>query len=186
MSVQIAKRLLTVSEYHKMAEAGILTEDDRVELINGEIITMSPINSLHAGHVKRINALLSRLLINEDVVVSIQDPITIDAYSEPEPDVALLRYREDFYTDSHPVPKDVYLIIEVASSSVAYDREVKLKMYAKAGIPEYWIVNLEEGQIEVYQQPVGNEYAEEKAFQSHDELALAIFSLKIKGSDLLG
>ena len=186
MSIQIAKRLLTVSEYHKMAEVGILTKDDRVELINGEILTMSPIKSFHAGRVKRINALLSKLLKDIDVVLSIQDPITIDENSEPEPDIALLHYRKDFYTDSHPIPADVYLIIEVANTTLGYDKGTKKEIYAAAEIPEYWVVNLEDEKIEVYKKPKDGNYLIEGAYGLNEEVVIGAFNLKIKVVDLLG
>ena len=156
MSVHIAKRLLTDAEYHKMAEAGILTKDDRVELINGEIITMGPINSLHAGRVNRIATLFHQLLPFNKAVIAVQNPVTFDDHSEPEPDISILHFRNDYYSGSHPTPEEVYLIIEVANSSILYDREVKSLLYAKANIPEYWIINLEKEEIEIFHQPSKN------------------------------
>lgn len=117
MSRQFAKRWFSVDEYYRMAQAGILTEDDRVELIEGEVIAMSPIGSRHAGYVKRITAVLYGL-VSRKLIVSVQDPIHIDEFSEPQPDVALLRWREDSYTKSHPTPSDVLVVIEVADTSV--------------------------------------------------------------------
>lgn len=186
MSVQIAKRLLTVSEYHKMAEVGILTKDDRVELINGEIITMSPIKSFHWGRVKRINAVLSKILKEFDIVISIQDPITISSISEPEPDIALLHYRNDFYTDKHPTSKDVYLIIEVSDTTLAYDKGAKKRLYAMAEVPEYWIVNLPAECIEMYKKPEGEDYLIKESFGKGEEIAIDVFGIKIKVVDLLG
>src|SRR2546423_9728172 len=108
MSVQIARRYFTVAEYHRMAEAGIFTEDGRVELIEGEILRMSPIGSLHASCVKRLNKLLSSL-VGQDAIVSVQDPVQLNDFSEPEPDLALLRPRADFYAHAHPTAADVLL-----------------------------------------------------------------------------
>jgi Uma2 family endonuclease len=144
MGVQLARRLFTVAEYHKMAEAGILSEDDRVELLEGEIVAMSPIGSRHAGLVNRLNRLFSQRA-GDQVVVSVQNPVRLGGYSEPQPDLALLRPRADFYTSSHPGPEDVLLAVEVAETSAAVDREVKVPLYARFGVPEVWLVDLAGG-----------------------------------------
>jgi Uma2 family endonuclease len=157
MSHQFAKRWFTVDEYYRMAQAGILTENDRVELIEGEVVEMSPIGSRHAACVKRLNTFLNRL-VGQQMIVSIQDPIYIDEFSEPEPDVALLRFREDFYVESHPTASDVLLIIEVADTSVEYDRKKKLPLYAQAGIREVWLANLPEDRFEIHTQPLSGKY----------------------------
>lgn len=140
-----------------MAQAGILTEDDRVELIEGEVIEMSPIGSRHAACVNRLNNLLSRLA-GRKMIVSVQNPIHIDEFSAPQPDVALLRWREDFYAGSHPAAPDVLIVIEVADTSVEYDRKKKLPLYARAGIPEVWLANLPEDRFEIHAQPRDGEY----------------------------
>ena len=134
MSAQIERRYFTVSEYDRMIEAGILTKDDRVELIEGEIIKMAPINSRHAACVNRLNRLLNRKA-GKVAIVSVQNPIHLGEYSEPEPDLALLRPRDDFYAQSHPKPKDMLLAVEVADSSAAKDRNLKVPLFARAGIP---------------------------------------------------
>ncbi|MBI4639469.1 MAG: Uma2 family endonuclease [Candidatus Tectomicrobia bacterium] len=157
MTVQAAQRLFTVTEYYLMAEAGILSEDDRVELIEGKIMNMSPIGSRHAACVKRLNTLFSRQ-VGQAALVSVQDPIRLDDYSEPEPDLALLRPRDDFYAQGHPTPADVLLIVEVADTSEEYDREVKILLYARAGIPEVWLVSLPRDLFEIYRRPTPNGY----------------------------
>ncbi len=157
MAVEITQRPFSVTDYHRMAAAGILTEDDRVELIKGKIIIMSPIGSRHAACVKRLNALLSQQ-VGGVALVSIQDPIRLDDYSEPEPDVALLRPRDDFYAHAHPTPTDVLLVIEVADTSEGYDRSEKIPLYARAAIPEVWLVSLPQNRIEVYTEPVADMY----------------------------
>jgi Uma2 family endonuclease len=157
MSHQFAKRWFTVDEYYRMAQAGILTKDDHVELIEGEVIEMSPIGSRHAACVKRLNTILNRL-VSQQMIISIQDPIYIDEFSEPEPDVALLRSQEDFYVGSHPIASDVLLVIEVADTSVEYDRKKKLPLYAQAGIPEVWLANLPEDRFEIHTQPLNGKY----------------------------
>jgi Uma2 family endonuclease len=157
MSVQLQRWTFTVDDYHRLADVGILTEDDRVELIDGEIIKMSPIGSRHVGCVNRLNAVLSQRA-GSLAIVSVRNPIHIDEYTEPEPDIALLRQRSDFYSNSLAVPEDVLLIIEVADTSLEYDRTVKLATYARAGIPEVWIVDLEGEGIEAWSEPVNRVY----------------------------
>src|SRR5262249_41606502 len=153
MSVQLQRWTFTVDEYHRMAEVGILTEDDRVELIDGEIIKMSPIGSYHVACVNRLTAVLIPK-VGGAAIVSVQNPIRIDDYSEPEPDIAILRHRDDFYSQSLATANDVLLVIEVADSSLEYDRTVKLSTYSRAGLPEFWIVDLQADEIEAYSEPV--------------------------------
>ena len=157
MTTQPQNRAFTVSEYYRMAEADILTEEDRVELIAGQIVAMSPIGSRHAACVDRLNGLLHRQL-EQAFIVRVQSPVALDAYSEPEPDLVLLRARADFYAAAHPSAADVLLAIEVADTSVKYDREVKLPLYAQAGIPEVWLIDLQKGHIEVYARPQSGTY----------------------------
>lgn len=157
--VLLQRRLFTIDEYHKMAEAGIFCEDDPVELIEGEIVVMMPIGSRHAGTVKRGIRVLGEAL-GAAAILSVQDPVLIPPHSEPEPDIMVLRPRPDFYTASHPTVDDVLLLIDVADSSRAMDIAVKMPMYARAGIRELWIVDLTLNQIEVYRQPVQGVYQE--------------------------
>jgi Uma2 family endonuclease len=186
MSHQIAKRWFSVDEYYRMADAGILTEDDRVELIEGEIIEMSPIGSRHAGCVKRLNTLLGQQS-GQSAIVSVQDPISIDDFSEPEPDVALLKPREDFYSESHPTASDVLLVVEVADTSVEYDRSVKLPLYARAGIGEMWLVNLPQEIIEIYRQPLDDTYREIRLVKRGESLvAQALPNLMLDADSILG
>ena len=142
----------TVDEYEQMIEQGILTENDRIELIHGEIVEKMVIGPLHIAVVNRLNRLLNTRL-SDATFVSIKSPIVLSD-SQPEPDVALLLPRDDFYATSKPKSSDVLLVIEVSDSSLNYDREVKLPMYALGGIQELWIVNLVESKIEVYRQPL--------------------------------
>jgi len=169
-----ARRRFTSAEYHAMAEAGILAEDERVELIAGEIVRMAPIGSRHAGGVKRLNRRLTRDL-GERALISIQDPIAIGDNSEPQPDVAVLRPRPDDYTHSHPKPADVLLIIEVADSSLAYDRGVKIPLYAAAGILEVWLVCLDERLVEVHRDPAPAGYRNIRGLQSGDRISPLAF-----------
>jgi Uma2 family endonuclease len=171
MAVAIARRLFNVAEYYRMAEAGIFSEDDRVELIEGEIAQMTPIGSGHAGRVLRIGTLFSRQ-VGDAALVNVQNPIRLGDFSEPQPDVALLRPRDDFYAQGHPTPADVLLLIEVADTSLAYDRGVKAPLYARARIPELWIVNLLEDLIEVYTDPVDGAYRQVRRARRGETLSM--------------
>jgi len=139
MAVQVLRRRFSTEEYHRMVQAGILHEDDRVELIEGEIVEMAPIGSYHASRVILLNRLFSQR-VGERAIVGVQSPIHLGEHSEPQPDIVLLRPRPDFYANSHPSPEDILLLIEVAVTSLDYDREVKVPLYARAGIGETWLV----------------------------------------------
>jgi Uma2 family endonuclease len=149
----------TVEEFHRMGEAGILPEGDRLELVNGEIVEMTPIGSAHATCVRDLDEWLQALLRGE-AVVSSQQPLTVEFDGEPIPDITILRLRADRYRRAHPTSADALLVIEVADSSVLYDRNVKSRMYARAGIPEYWVVDLPRGRVAVFRSPEGGEYQE--------------------------
>ncbi len=169
-----------------MAEAGILAEDERVELIAGEIVRMMPIGSQHAGCVRELNRQLSRGL-GDRALIAIQDPIGLDDASEPEPDVAVLRFRQDNYRSLHPKPADVLLIIEVADTSADYDRNLKLPLYAQAGIPEAWLVRLRDACIEVHRNPSATGYQEMRTFHSGDRVSsLAFPDLELAVATILG
>ncbi len=142
----------TVAEYHQLIASGIFGEDDRVELIGGDLVMMSPIGSQHAGQVNWLTGLLVQNTIGR-AVVAVQNPVRLDDRSEPQPDLAVLRPREDYYRRSNPTPADVLLLIEVADTSADYDRDVKVRAYARAGIGETWLVDLTAGWIEVYREP---------------------------------
>lgn len=152
MVVIPTRRKFTVDEYHRMAGAGILHEDDRVELINGEIIQMSPIGRRHAACVNRLNEVLTRNF-SDVSLIAVQNPIVLSPLDEPQPDLALLRRRPDYYAMTLPGPEDVYLLIEVADASLSYDRDVKLPLYARHGIAEVWLVDLTGDQALVCSQP---------------------------------
>ena len=158
MTVQVLRRRFTVDEYHLMGQVGILSEDDRVELLEGEIVEMAPIGSRHQATVDRLTEVFSRRVV-DTASIRVQGPVRLAGDSEPEPDLTLLRRRTDFYATAHPGPEDVLLLVEVSDSSIEYDREVKLPHYARQGIPEVWIVDLEEGAIEVYTDPTVEGYS---------------------------
>jgi Uma2 family endonuclease len=169
MSVQLQRWTFTVHEYHRLAEVGILTEDDRVELIDGDIIKMTPIGSHHVACVNRLAATLIPR-VGSVAIVSVQNPIHIDEYSEPEPDMAILMPRHDFYAESLAGAKDVLLIIEVADSFLDYDRTIKLSTYSRAGIPEVWIANLPADEIEAYSQLANGAYQKVRRAKRGDNL----------------
>jgi Uma2 family endonuclease len=171
MASAVEQRVFSVTEYHRMVEAGILTEDDHVELIEGRINVMSPIGSRHAACVKRLNTSLSQQVAG-NALVSVQDPIELDDHSEPEPDVALLRLRNDFYALRHPTTADIFLVVEVADTSEGYDREEKIPLYARSGIPEVWLVSLPKQRVEVYTEPVGDIYRQVRYALGGDVLIL--------------
>ena len=148
----VTRRPITVTEYHRMGEVGILGDRDRVELIEGELVAMSPIGSYHHGTVISLTQGLVRA-VGDRAMVSVQGPVRLDDFSEPEPDFALLKPRPDLYRDAHAQPSDVLLLIEVADTSLNYDRAVKRTLYARHGISELWIIDLNAGEIEVCRQP---------------------------------
>ena len=154
----VPRRLLTVEDYHRMGEAGILSRDDRVELIEGELVEMAPIGSEHAASVGMLNRLLV-LAVGGRAVVFPQNPVRLDVHNEPQPDFTVLKPRPDGYRSALPTPEDVLLVVEVAASSLAYDRGLKLALYARHGIPELWIVNVAAQEIEIFRKPAGDHYA---------------------------
>jgi len=186
MGVRVSRRLFTVEEYHRMAEVGILGEDDRVELIEGEIVEMTPIGSRHAAVVDRLNRLFSRRA-GEHAIVRVQNPIRLGERSEPQPDVTLLRFREDFYSSGHPGPGDVLLVVEVAETSAEYDRRVKVPLYARFGIPEVWLVDLEGEAVEVYRDPSPEGYRRAEIFRRGSSLSPSSFpDLELSVEEIIG
>ncbi len=152
------RRRLDVDGYYRMAEAGILASDERVELIDGEIIEMSPIGSAHAAVTDLLNELFAPAALAGTVQVGVQRPVRLGAFDEPQPDLVLLRPRPDRYRSAHPGAGDVLLAVEVAASSLNFDRTTKLPLYARHGIPELWIVDLAGAAVEVCRAPRGEVY----------------------------
>jgi Uma2 family endonuclease len=186
MSVQVLKRRFTVDEYYRMAEASILSEDDRVELLEGEIIQMTPIGKRHAACVNRLLRLFSDQ-VGERAIVSVQNPVRLDEQSEPQPDLALLRFRPDFYAEAHPRPEEVLLLVEVADASTEFDRQVKVPLYAQAGISEVWLVDLAGECLEVYLKPSARVYEQVQRFGRGETVSpQALPELKLDVSQILG
>ena len=176
------RRLFDVDEYYAMGEAGILTEDDRVELLDGEIVAMAPIGSRHASAVARLTQLFAAL-VGHRAEVWTQNPVRLDGNTEPQPDLMLLKPRDDYYSQGHPGPEDVLLLIEVSDTTVETDRGVKLPLYARSGIREVWIVDLPAQSVETYSEPEGDTYAKKRSVGLDGELspkALGDVSLSVR------
>ena len=176
-----SRHLISVDAFHRMGETGILGPQDRVELIDGEIIDMSPIGVLHAAIVDVLARHFGRRT-GESVFVRCQNPLRLDDISEPEPDIAILRPRADFYMTAHPGAADVLLVIEVADTSLAYDLGTKVPLYARHGIPEVWVIDAATRQTRVFRRPVGSGgtgssggsgYAEEVGVEPHEAVSCA-------------
>ncbi len=161
-SIQVQRKLFTVDEYEQMIRAGVFAEDDRLELIEGEIVEMSPIGSAHMALVNRLNHLLVQR-VGALAQVSVQNPIRLPR-SEPQPDLALLRPRPDYYANALPQPADVLLLIEVAETTAGFDRAVKLPLYASQGIAEVWLIDVQERVVEVYRGAAPGRYRESYTF----------------------
>jgi Uma2 family endonuclease len=186
MTAELTRVRFSVADYHRMIEVGILDEDDRVELIDGEIVSMSAVGSLHAGTVNRLSDFLFRALSGR-AVIAVQNPVQLSDDTEPEPDLAVLLPRDDFYTTAHPLPADVFLLMEVGDSSFLADRQAKIPRYARAGIRESWLVNLEGGVIERYTDPGPNGYREIATLARGQRLASAVIAgLTLDGDQILG
>ena len=179
----LSLHLFTVEEYHRMAEAGLF-EGQRVELIHGKIVDMSPSKSKHASMIVKLTNILSKLLSNK-YLISVQNPLPIDGYSEPEPDLMILNFKDDFYAEAHPTAKDTLLLIEVADSSLEKDQKVKLPLYAGAGIPEVWIVNLQDHQLEQYREPSEKNYTSIRILRTGDMVEHSAMG-KIEVKQILG
>ncbi|MGB7923518.1 MAG: Uma2 family endonuclease [Pyrinomonadaceae bacterium] len=186
MSLQVAKHCFTVAEFERMGEAGIFREDARLELIEGEIVEMSPIGSRHAACIDLLARLLRRQ-VEDFAIIRVQSPIQLDDFSEPQPDIALLKLRDDFYRHAHPTPADVLLVIEVADTTVEYDRLVKVPLYAKAEIKEVWVINLPAERIEIYAEPLSGAYQIIREVKPGEEArAQSIAGLVVSASTTIG
>jgi Uma2 family endonuclease len=182
----VVRHRFTVEDYERMGRAGILREDDRVELIDGEIVDMPPIGSGHAGCVKWLANALARS-VGGSAIVAVQDPLRLGEHSQPQPDVLLLRWRDDHYRRAHPMAGDVLLLVEVAESSAAYDRQVKVPLYARHGVTEVWLVDLEAGTVEVYRRPQGDGYGEVRVLGRGERVSPSAFpALELAVDDILG
>lgn len=186
MTVALKRRRFTVDDYHRMAAAGILAQHDRVELLDGEIIEMAPIGPVHAGYVNRLTALFTSRL-GPRAVLSVQNPFVLSRYSEPQPDLALLQPRADFYASAHPRPEDVLLLVEVADTTVEFERRVKIPLYAAAGVREVWLLNLPAACLEACREPTTGGYADVRILgRGATVTPQALPDLTLDVADLLG
>ncbi len=180
------RRRISVDEYYAMAAAGILARDERVELIDGEIITMSPIGNEHGASVDAGNYFMVSF-VRGRAIVRVQSHVRLDDYNQPEPDLALLKWRDDFYRHQAPGPDDILLLVEVAHSSLSYDRNVKLALYARFGVPEVWIANIPARVIETYTDPVDGQYAASRVYSPGETVSPAVFiDVEIPVSQFIG
>lgn len=168
-TIPYQRHRLSIADFHRLAEVGILSIQDRVELIEGELIAMAPIGSLHAGTVDYlINAFVAA--VGKKALVRAQNPILLGSFSEPQPDITLLKPRDDFYRNSHPGASDILLIIEVSDTTIRFDREYKIPLYARHGIPEVWIVDLESHLLHIHSQQQDGTYLDQKSITTPDDL----------------
>lgn len=178
-------RKFTVAEYYQLAEAGILQHTERVELIEGEIVLMAPIGIRHAGEVDRLTRLFHRYG-SDQFITRVQNPVHLGEHCEPEPDLAILRFREDEYFDAHPGPDDILAVIEVSDTTLDYDRKIKSKLYAAAGIPEMLLMNLPEDCLEHLTNPGPDGYAQRVIYRRGDKIRLvSLPDLEFAVDDLL-
>jgi Uma2 family endonuclease len=186
MAVAVQRYRFTVDQYHRMADAGIFHPDCRVELVDGEIFQMSPIGPWHSGVVNRLTYRFITGL-GDRAVVHVQNPTGLDARSEPQPDIMLLKPRADFYGTAHPRPGDTLLLVEVSDTSLAHDRGRKLRLYARTEVPEVWIANRQADALEVFRVPSPDGYRESHRRGRGEELAPAAFpDLRLSVDDILG
>ena len=179
-------RKFTVDEYFRMVGAGILKPKERVELIEGEILVMPPMGTPHFGGIMRYTRIFASLVVDARAALLIQAPLPLDGNSAPEPDLALLKYREDDYTGGFPSPEDVLLVIEVADSSLNYDREVKAHIYGRAGIPETWVLNLPGDCIERFTEPGPEGYGQHTVLRRGGKVApVSLPDVDLAVADLL-
>ena len=169
----LVRHKLTVTDIYRMLDAGVLHEDDRVELIDGELLDMAPIGSDHATTVDRLTKALV-MACGDRAIVRVQNPVRLDDLNEPQPDFSVLRLQPDGYRKGHPGPGDVLLLVEVADSSLRFDRRVKLPLYARFGIPEVWIADLQRRVLEKHRTPVEGTYADTAEHKLGERVSLAL------------
>ncbi len=182
MALAVRHHRFSVEEYHRMAEAGIFHEDDRVELIDGEIVEMTPIGSRHVACVDKLTRLFTGH-VGDRAIVRVQSPVRLCGEAEPQPDVALLRPRADFYAAGLQQASDVLLTVEVADTSLDYDLNVKVPLYARSGVPEVWVVDLEGEQVHVFRDPKGSGYGVRETLGRGESLRVPLAGVAALGVD---
>lgn len=162
-----SRQRVSVLEYDRMVHAGILTTEDHVELIDGEILPVSPMGEPHAAVVSRVAKLLTLAFVDESIV-RVQSPIVLGDWSEPEPDIAVVRPRDDFYSGKHPTSEDILFLVEVSDSSVVFDRDVKIPLYSAHQIPESWVVDIQSDTLSVFRGPGSHGYEQTTNLKAGD------------------
>lgn len=181
----LKRKRITVSDYHRMVEVGILAPDERIELIHGELIEMSPSGPLHNSIITRMHRFLQKKL-GDRILIFAQSPISISTHSEPEPDLAIVQWQADFYAAKHPEPKDIHWLVEVSDTSLTKDEVVKAPLYASAGIPVLWMVNIPSHQLEVFVRPSELGYQQHQVFQVTDQIQLPNSGIVVPIMELIG
>ena len=182
----VSKKLFTVDEYYRMLEVGVIHPDDRIELIEGEIVQMAPMSCKHGGCITFLNRVLNRLL-NNMAIVNSQIPLHLHDYSEPEPDVCILKIRNDDYRNSHAAPEDILLVIEVSLSTLSYDLNVKVPMYANSEVIEVWVVDLDNEEVHQFTEPLDGEYQNHIIHHKNESIqAQQIEGVVLSVNDILG
>jgi Uma2 family endonuclease len=186
MPVAVTRRRFTADDYQRMGQAGILRREDHVELIDGEIVTMTPIGPRHCASVDRANRAFV-MKAGDSAIVRVQGSVRLDFYTEPEPDLVLLRPRPDFYSPAHPGPADILLIVEIAETAIDYDRDVKSRVYARSGVREYWIADLNDNVLLCHSAPEDGTYRQVRRYARGQLLApLLLPACVVSTEDLLG
>ena len=179
------QRLFTAEEYQHLADIGVLNEDERIELIEGRIVQMPPKSVKHALATTRANRCFGRLL-GDRAAIRIQDPILLNGFSEPEPDLALVAPQEELYLEHHPTPQDIFLVLEIAESSLGYDRGVKCQLFAQNGIVQFCLLNLQDRELEDYREPSPHGYRKKQTYSEEESFNLVAFpKTTFKVKDLL-
>ena len=182
----VSKKLFTVDEYYRMLEVGVIHPDDRIELIEGEIVQMAPMSCKHGGCITFLINIFQTLINNKGIINS-QIPLHLSDYSEPEPDVCILKNRKDFYRNAHAAPEDILLVIEVSLTTLRYDLNVKIPMYANSEVIEVWVVDLENEEVHQFTEPSGGEYQNHIIHHKNESIqAQQIEGVVLSVNDILG
>jgi Uma2 family endonuclease len=186
VSVQLNRRSFTVAEYERMGRFGIFSEDERVELVCGEVIEMPPIGERHAACADFLTQFIT-LPLRRRAIARVQSPVRLDEHSRPQPDITILKHRDDFYMHRRPGPEDILLTIEVSDTTLEYDMKVKVPLYARAGVPETWLVNLRGARVKAYADPAEGAYQTITSYARGEELqSRALAALRVSVKDILG
>lgn len=184
--MQLETKKFTVEQYEQMAKIGFLQPDERVELLRGEIINISPIGRRHAAFVCRLHQIFNDVLTKQ-IIIWEQNPVILDNYSEPQPDLVILKAKADFYESAKPIAEDVFLLVEISDFTLATDTNIKIPLYAKANIQEVWLVNLNEDTVEVYRHPAGDKYNNFNTYKLGDNLSILAFpNVQISVNQIFG